>query len=86
MEFVVGNKTVAKLMKLEGNGENPFYEPIVRRSLEMLFDTQVHALFDYKGGCLNCYAGRPTEFDKQADAVGNWVVDGWSSRRSIIER
>lgn len=38
LEFIVDNETVAKLMNLQSQIENPFYEPMVARIRQSIFD------------------------------------------------
>ena len=40
----------------------------------MFFHTFTH-YFGYKVGCMSCHDWRPREFNKQADAVCNYVMD-----------
>ena len=73
-EFVVDNETVAGLMNLERRVDNPFYEPMVARMRQSIFD-MFSKCFECKAGYLSCHDWRPRELNKQADAVCNWVLD-----------
>ena len=74
LEFVVDNETVAGLMNVEVRVENEFYEPMIAGMRQNLF-VAFPGSFDYKGGYLSCHDWRPREYNKQADAVCNWVLD-----------
>ena len=74
LEFVVDNETVSDLMNLEARVANEFYAPMVARMRENTF-TDFAQHFEYKAGFLPSHEWRPREFNKQADAVCNWVLD-----------
>ena len=61
-------------MNVEVQVENEFYEPMIARMRQNLF-VAFSASCDYKGGYLSCHDWRPREYNKQADAVCNWVLD-----------
>ena len=74
LEFVVDNETVAGLMNAEIQIRNEHYESIIARMRQNLF-TAFSDSFDYKGGYFSCHDWRPREYNQQADAVCNWVLD-----------
>ena len=73
-EFVVDNETIANLLNLEARVENEFYEPTIARMRQNTF-TAFSEYYEYKGGYLSCHDWRPGEFNKQADAACNWILD-----------
>jgi hypothetical protein len=74
LEFIVDNETVANLMNLEAKVENEYYEPMVSRMRLNIYEVFMN-YFEYKGGFFGCHDWRPREYNSQADAVCNWVLD-----------
>jgi hypothetical protein len=72
--MVVDNETIAQLMNLEARVENEFYELMIARMRQNVYEA-FSQHFEYKGGYLSCHDWRPREYNAQADAVCNWVLD-----------
>ena len=74
LEFVIDNETVANHMNLEAKVDSDFYEPMITRMRQNVYKAFTET-FEYKGGFLSCHEWRPREYNSQADAVCNWVLD-----------